>query len=118
MRWRLVSVTACSALLVACGGGGAQRLDPERAAALAARAERIATDAGAGRTCAAARAARILQQDLIAEVNERHVPDGLQEGLLADSNELIARLPCPGRVRPAAAVVARRLARRMREASG
>jgi hypothetical protein len=116
MRWRLVSVTACSVALAACGGG-AQRLDPEQAAALAARAERIAVTASAGRTCAAARAAATLQRDLIAEVNAGHVPDGVQEELLADANELVARLPCPRQARPGAAAVARRLARRVRAAS-
>lgn len=116
MRWRLVSVTACSALaLAACGGGGAQRLDPEQAAALAARAERIAVTAS---VCDAARAATALQRDLIDEVNAGHVPDGVQEELLADANELVARLPCPGRARPGVAAVARRLARRVRSAAG
>jgi hypothetical protein len=82
MRWRLVSVTACSAALVA------------------------------------ARAAGTLRTDLIAEVNADHVPDELQEELLAGVNELVARLPCPGRVQRAAASVARELARRVRAASG
>ncbi len=73
MRWRSVSVTACSAavLLAGCGGSG-ERLPVLTALRLATLADR--------HDC------RGLVEAAIAAVNAHEVPPGLQERVVADAN--------------------------------
>jgi hypothetical protein len=115
MRWRIVSLWACSALLVAgCGGskapsrpsraGGlgpaALRADSERVPVLTSlRLARLADQVAAGRSCGAP-----LVAAAIAAVNRREVPGALQEQLLADANTVAATCS-----RAAARALARRL---------
>jgi hypothetical protein len=97
MRWRSVSVTASSVLLLAgCGGGGRHGQPPPRppripaavASRLAAEADRVA--ALTPGTCAARDAARRFQADVIASIGR--VPRRYQEPLSSAANDLSARL--------------------------
>jgi hypothetical protein len=97
MRWRSVSVTASSVLLLAgCGGGQHHAQPPPKppripaavASRLAAEADRVA--ALAPGSCAARDAARRFQSDVIASI--RRVPARYQEPLSSAANDLTARL--------------------------
>jgi hypothetical protein len=73
MSWRTVSVTACSALLLAgCGSGTSERLPVLTALRLQQLAER--------HDC------RRLIREAIAAVNRHEIPPGLQEPVLAEAN--------------------------------
>jgi hypothetical protein len=74
MRWRSVSLSACSAALVLAGcGGGTERLPVLTALRL--------SDLAARHDC------RGLVQAAIAAVNHGEVPSALQEPLLSAANE-------------------------------
>jgi hypothetical protein len=96
MRWRSVSVTASSALLLAGCGGAHHAQPPPRppripaavATRLAAEADRVA--ALTPGTCAARDAARRFQADVIASIGR--VPARYQEPLSSATNDLTARL--------------------------
>jgi hypothetical protein len=95
MRWRIVSLWACSALLVAGCGPGSERVPVLTSLRLARLADQVA----AGRSCGAP-----LVAAAIAAVNRREVPGALQEQLLADANTVAATCS-----RAAARALARRL---------
>jgi hypothetical protein len=117
MRWRIVSLSACSALLVAGCGSPKAPSRPSRAgglspAALRANAAkrlpvltslrlaRLADQVAAGGSCGGAP----LVAAAIAAVNRGEVPGALQEQLLADANRVEATCS-----RTAARALARRL---------
>jgi hypothetical protein len=79
MRWRIVSLSAFSALLVAGCGGGGERLPVLMSLQLA----RLADRTGAGGDCG-----RPLLAAAIAAVNLAQVPAPLQERLLSDANRV------------------------------
>ena len=80
MRWRSVSLTASSALLLAgCGGG--ERLPVTTALRLSALAGQVARGENCGAPLVAA---------AIAAVNRGEVPAGLQEPLVSDANRIAA----------------------------
>jgi hypothetical protein len=83
MRWRSVSLSACSALglaLAGCGGS-AEKLPVLTSLRLAQLAERTA----AGMDCGAP-----LVKAATAAVNRGEVPRALQETLLSDANRIAA----------------------------
>ena len=82
MSWRSVSLTACSALLLAGCGGGSERL----AVLTALRLERLATH----HDC------RGLIREAVGAVNRGEVPRALQEQLVSEAN----RCRFPRRFRP------------------
>jgi hypothetical protein len=79
MRWRIVSLSACSALLVAGCGGGSERLPVLTSLLLARLADRTAAGGDCGRPLLAA---------AIAAVNRGQVPGPLEERLLSDANRV------------------------------
>ena len=83
MRWRTVSLSACSAAVLAlagCGGSG------ERLPVLTSlRLARLADRAASGEDCGAP-----LLAAAIASVNRGEVPGTLQEPLLSDANRVEA----------------------------
>ena len=81
MRWRSVSLTACSvAVLAGCGAGG-ERLPVLTGLRLAARADGVASGGSCGGRLVAA---------AVAAVNRGEVPGPLQERLLSDANRVAA----------------------------
>ena len=79
MRWRSVSLTACSvAVLAGCGGSG-ERLPVLTGLRLAALADAVAAGGNCGAPLVAA---------AIAAVNRGEVPGPLQERLLSDANRV------------------------------
>jgi len=72
MSWRSVSLTACSAALLAAGCGGGDRLP----VLTALRLERLA----ARHDC------RALVREAVAAVNRGEVPPALQEQVVSDAN--------------------------------
>jgi hypothetical protein len=98
MRWRSVSLTVCSAALLAAGcGGGADKLPKETAQRLSALAEQVVR----GKNCGAP-----LLAATVAAVNRGEVPQPLQETLVSDANRIAATCS-----RPAARRFAERLSR-------
>jgi hypothetical protein len=98
MRWRSVSLTACSlgaGLALAGCDGGQERLPVLTALQLARLADDVATGRGCGRQLVAG---------AIAAVNRDEVPASLQEQLLSESNRIAAICS-----RSAARALARRL---------
>ncbi len=82
MRWRIVSLWACSALLLAgCGSPRGERLPVLTSLRLA----RLAAQVAAGRSCGGP-----LVAAAIAAVNRGEVPGALQEGLLSEVNTVAA----------------------------
>jgi hypothetical protein len=82
MRWRSVSLTACSAAVLAAGcGGGDDRLPVLTALRLAT----LAGDVAAGHGCGAP-----LVTAAVAAVNAGEVPPAAQEQLLGDVNRVRA----------------------------
>ena len=86
MRWRSVSLTACSVAVLAAGcggngGGGGERLPVLTGLRLAALADGIASGKSCGRALVAA---------AVAAVNRGEVPAPLQEQLLSDANRVAA----------------------------
>jgi hypothetical protein len=96
MRWRSVSATASSVLLLAGCAGGNRAQPPPRppripaavASRLAAEADRLA--ALTPGTCAARDAARRFQADVTASIG--HVPARYRGPLSSAANDLTARL--------------------------
>jgi hypothetical protein len=82
MRWRSVSLTACSAALVVAGCGGGEDKLPERTAV---RLSTLARQVVQGKNCGAP-----LLAATIAAVNRAEVPHSLQETLLSDANRVAA----------------------------
>jgi hypothetical protein len=79
MRWRSVSLTASSVLLLAgCGG---ERLPVTTALRLSALAGQVARSENCGAP---------LVRATIAAVNRGEVPAGLQEPLVSDANRIAA----------------------------
>jgi hypothetical protein len=99
MRWRSVSLTVCSAALLAagCGGGGGDKLPKETAQRLSALAEQVVR----GKNCGAP-----LLAATVAAVNRGEVPQPLQETLVSDANRIAATCS-----RPRARRLAERLSR-------
>jgi hypothetical protein len=99
MRWRSVSLTACSAVLVVagCGGGGGEDRLPEKTAL---RLSALARQVAQGENCGAP-----LLAATIAAVNRGEVPQELQETLVSDANRVAATCSRPA---------ARRLAERLK----
>jgi transcription initiation factor TFIIIB Brf1 subunit/transcription initiation factor TFIIB len=83
MRWRSVSLTACSAALAVagCGGGGEERLPEKTALRLSSLAKQVVR----GRNCGGP-----LLAATIAAVNRGEVPQALQETLVSDANRIAA----------------------------
>jgi hypothetical protein len=84
MRWRSVSLSACSVVaavvLAGCGGSG------ERLPVLTSlRLARIADRTASGRDCGAP-----LLAAAVAAVNRREVPAAFQERLLSEANRVAA----------------------------
>ena len=87
---RAVSLTACSALLLAgCGGSGTPKLDRSDAAGLIALAHRVASEDA----CGQARDIPLLRRRAIALVNAGRVPDELQEPLMSGVAALAEQTP-------------------------
>jgi hypothetical protein len=87
-----LAIAACAVLLVAagCGSGASQpRLEHADAAALIDLTGRIAGEGA----CAQARDIPKLKSRAIALVNDRRVPDELQEPLISGVNALVAEQP-------------------------
>jgi hypothetical protein len=84
MRWRTVSLSACSVAallaLAGCGGGG-ERLPVLTALRLAQLADQVAAGGSCGAPLVAA---------ATAAVNRGEVPGALQEHLLGDANRVAA----------------------------
>lgn len=121
MRSASVSLAACSCLLflVACGGDSQGAALPENYARLAAdQAERIALALESRRPCVASRAAALLQRSTIRAINDRLIPEGLQEELLSRVNGLAGLIECSGPPDGSPARVARALANWLRARSG
>jgi hypothetical protein len=90
---RAAWLTACSALLAACGSGGGPVLERGDAAELISLAHRIAGEGG----CAQSRDIPRLHARTIALVNAGRVPQELQEPLVSGVNALAAETPeCAG----------------------
>jgi hypothetical protein len=82
MRWRSVSLTACSAAVLAAGcGGSGDRLPVLTGLRLATLAGDVAAGHGCGGPLVAA---------AVAAVNAGEVPPALQEQLLGDANAVRA----------------------------
>jgi hypothetical protein len=81
MRWRSVSLTACSAaaLAVAGCGGGDERVPKKTGSRLSALAEQVAD----GKNCGAP-----LLREMIAAVNRGEIPHELQETLVSEANRV------------------------------
>jgi hypothetical protein len=93
-------LTACSALtLAACGGDGEQertappRIEAAVAQPLAERSENVARLLESGDRCAAAAEAAQLEQEVIAAINDRAIPDVYLEDLGSVAHELVAQIP-------------------------
>ena len=100
MRWRSVSLTACSCALVlaACGGNGRQAAPapkpPHIPAGLAARLAADANRVAALQGCAARPAAVAFRAEVIGSISR--VPARYQEPLTSAVNDLVTRIPpCP-----------------------
>jgi hypothetical protein len=108
---------AAAVLLAGCGGEARPRLSEQLADSVAADADAIAAELEARRHCPAARRADRLVGNVVAAINARGVPNGLQEDLLGRVNELAGRIGCPGPSEPQAASVALELADWVRKRS-
>jgi len=94
-------LSACSALaLAACGGDGEQeqtaptpRIDAAIAQPLADRSENVARLLDSGNRCAAAAEAAQLEQEVIAAINDRAIPDVYLEDLGSVAHEIVAQVP-------------------------
>jgi hypothetical protein len=82
MRWRSVSLTACSAALLAAGCGGSGDELPEKTAV---RLSTLARQVVQGKNCGGP-----LLGATIAAVNRGEVPQSLQETLVSDANRVAA----------------------------
>jgi hypothetical protein len=87
--WRVVSLTACSALLAGCGTASPPKLERRDAAPLISLAHRIAGEHG----CAQALDIVRLRARAIALVNGGRVPDELQEPMLSGVSALAELSP-------------------------
>ena len=103
IHWPSVLLTGCSALvLAACGGegGGEQeqtapgpRIDAAVAQPLADRSENVARLLDSGDRCAAAEEAAKLEQEVIAAINDRAIPEIYLEDLGSVAHEIAAQIP-------------------------
>jgi hypothetical protein len=84
-----VSLTVCSALVAGCGSSSGPKLAHVDGVGLSSLTHRIAGERGAARARDIAR----LEARAIALVNQRRVPDELQEPLLSAVNALGAGRP-------------------------
>src|SRR5262249_18976217 len=97
---RHIALLSAAALCAACSDH-ARRAEPPPpklptalAAQLATASDAVAARLDAGDGCGALATARALQQQAIAAINARRVPAAFQEGLLAATNDLVARITC------------------------
>jgi hypothetical protein len=97
---RHIGVLTTAALLAGCGSQARRTAPPPPklpatlAEQLAARSDAVAARLDAGDGCGALDEARRLQQQAIGAINGRRVPAAFQEGLLAATNDLVARISC------------------------
>jgi len=90
---RIAWLSACSALALAAGCGGAERqaIPADAAEALAARSDRVADALAQGDLCTADREA----DELVAAAEAADLPLAYRRPLLATARGLAARIECP-----------------------
>ena len=103
IRWRSVSLTACSALVLAgCGGGSASvdeqkdaspRIEKGVATELAARSDEVARLLASGDDCGAMAESGRLRDELTRAINRGVIPEVYLEDLSGAVNEIQARIP-------------------------
>jgi hypothetical protein len=103
IRWRSVSLTACSVLVLAgCGGGSASvdqqndaspRIEKGVATELAARSDEVARLLASGDDCGATAESGRLRDELTRAINRGVIPEVYLEDLSGAVNEIQARIP-------------------------
>jgi hypothetical protein len=103
IRWRSVSLTACSALVLAgCGGGSASvddqtdaspRIERDVATRLAARSDEVARLLQSRDDCGAMTEAERLRDELTQAISRGVIPEVYLEDLSGAVNEIQARIP-------------------------